>query len=65
MSLDTDPGERRDLADEADSEEYQAILGTVRDEWTELGVPFKPDERMVHAEAMRRLKAKYESACGE
>jgi hypothetical protein len=50
-------GESRDLKQERDSEAYQAMLEKVREEWTELGVPFKPDELAVHCEAMRRLKA--------
>jgi hypothetical protein len=58
-------GERRDLSDERDSEEYQAMLDTVAEEWAPAYAPFKPDGRAVHAEAMRRLKAKYESSCGE
>lgn len=63
-------GEARDLADEADSAEYQAMCNTVRDELAEraeeCGYPgLTPCELYVHNEAMRRLKAKYESACGE
>jgi len=50
-------GEARDLKDEADSEAYQAMLETVRKEWTVPGSKIKPYEYSVHAEAMRRLKA--------
>lgn len=50
-------GEARDLKEERDSEAYQAMLETVREDWTALGVPFKPGELAVHREAMRRLKA--------
>lgn len=60
-----DLGERRDLVDERDSEEYQAMCDTVREEWTVPNSPFPPYEYCVHAEAMRRLKAKYENACGK
>lgn len=54
-----DLGERRDLADERDSELYQAMLEKVREEWAPEYEPFEPDGRAVHAEAMRRLNAKY------
>lgn len=66
-----DLGERRDLADERDSEEYNAVYNEVYDEmcgyffdW-EREAGAKPDGERVHEETMRRLKAKYESACGK
>lgn len=49
-------GESRDLADERDSELYQAMLEQVREEWAPEYEPFEPDGRAVHAEAMRRLR---------
>lgn len=59
-----DLGERRDLADERESIEYQAMCAEVEAELrafaTECGFPDdKPDGRHVHEEAMRRLRAKY------
>lgn len=65
-----DLGERRDLADERDEIEYKAMCDTVRAEAIadaeEHGyVCHRPNEACVHREAMRRLKEKYESACGE
>jgi hypothetical protein len=53
-------GERRDLSDERDSEEYQAMLDTVAEEWAPAYAPFKPDWRAVHAEAARRMMEKYQ-----
>jgi len=58
-------GEARDLAEERDHEEYLQMCATVRREFAPGYAPFKVDEMVVHLEAMRRLKAKYESACGE
>jgi hypothetical protein len=58
----TDPGERRDLKDERESEEYQAMLETVAHEFASRRGYIGRD---IHTEAMRRLKAKYKSACGE
>jgi len=54
---------RRDLKDESDDEAYRAMLALVEEEmivqafgWG-CGSP-KPDGRKVHAEAIRRLRAK-------
>lgn len=58
-------GEARDLKDERDHEEYVEMLETVRKEWAPGYAPFQLDGYAVHLEALRRLKAKYESACGE
>ena len=53
---------RRDLKQERDSELYQAMYAEVEAEllafFIECGFPDdKPDGRMVHDEAMRRLRA--------
>ncbi len=63
-------GERRDLKDEREHEEYEAMCEQVEAEMiataTECGFPgLAPDGMAVHAEALRRLRKKYESACGE
>lgn len=56
-----DLGERRDLAEERDSEEYQEMVRAVWIEWSEelASLPFSPDSLSVHLEAIRRLKEKY------
>ena len=63
-------GERRDLEEEAESIEYQAMCDQVRDEIQQdfdkhgiVGVV--PNERVVNEIATRRLRKKYESACGK
>ncbi len=58
-------GERRDLVEERDSIEYQAMLATVYDEMVPECEPWLPSWRDVHEEAMKRLRDKYESACAE
>lgn len=57
--------ERRDIQVERVCEEYEAMLETVHEEFTLRDEPFKPNSMAVYAEAMRRLREKYESACGE
>jgi hypothetical protein len=51
-------GERRDLKEELESEEYQAMCQKIREEWW----PMTIDQLSIHREAMRRLKDKYEQA---
>jgi hypothetical protein len=60
-------GERRDLKEERDHEEYLAMCDQVRDEMVMAAEyeGFQPNSGNVHREAMRRLREKYESACGE
>lgn len=58
-----DLGERRDLANERDSEEWWAMYDTVQAEKEAAGTCDAP--RTIMAEVDRRLKAKYESACGK
>lgn len=57
-----DLGERRDLADERDSEEYQAMFEQVKFDLNKVALFWghkSPDGARVHEETMRRLKEKY------
>jgi len=63
-------GEARDLADERDSEEYLAMYAEVEEEIKESARKTGDDDLIpagciVHQIAIRRLREKYESACGE
>lgn len=65
-----DLGERRNLDEERESEEYQAMYYQVEAEIKESARKTGDDDLVpagciVHQIVMRRLKAKYESACGK